>query len=269
MPTAIQKIEQKTDQKIDNCYLITAAAVQATLKFEHFDPVYLTQLPATRQQSNGRATVWFFNISEADQAVLRHYHRGGVAAKFSSDQFLWTGINRTRAVAEYRLSEWMYSQGLPVTEPLGARVQRHGIYYTCDLITRLHPNSKTLAQLLADTTEENVWYETGNAIGKIHQLNIWHSDLNAHNILIDKHNQVKLIDFDRCKRRSGQRWKAQNLDRLRRSLNKLQRQKEIQHVKDSMWQTLLNGYSLSSTRGGSTRGGSTRGGSIKGNNSSR
>ncbi len=180
---------------------------------------------------------------------MRHYHRGGVAAKFSNDQFLWTGINSTRAVAEYRLSEWMYSQGLPVTEPLGARVQRQGIYYTCDLITRLHPNSKTLAQLLADTTKENVWHETGNAIGKIHQLNIWHSDLNAHNILIDEHDQVKLIDFDRCKRRSGERWKAQNLDRLRRSLNKLQRLKEIQHVKDSMWQTLLNGYSLSSTRG--------------------
>lgn len=240
MPAAIQKYNLKTG----DCYLISSDAVLTTLIPEHYDPAYLKQLPETRHQSNGRAKVWFFNITESDQAVLRHYHRGGLAAKIINDQFLWTGINRARAVAEFQLSEWMYDQGLPIPEPLGARVQKYGIYYTCDLITRLHPNSKTLAQLMTDTTDENIWRATGNAIRKIHQFNVWHSDLNANNILIDNHGQVKIIDFDRCKRRSGERWKVQNLERLRRSLDKLYRLSKIQHFEESMWQQLLNGYSL-------------------------
>jgi len=243
MPAVIQKLDQKTGCKSEDCYLITSAAVQSTLKPEHFDPAYLEQLTATRQQSNGRAKVWIFNITEKDQAVLRHYHRGGMIAKITSDQFLWTGIDRTRAVAEYRLTEWMHSQGLPVPEPLCARVQRHGFYYTCDLITRLHPNSRTLAQALSGSPlDENVWYEAGNIIRKIHQVSIYHGDLNAHNILIDDQDQIILIDFDRSRRRPGEHWKLQNLERLRRSLNKLQRLKQIQHFNEPVWQQLLDGY---------------------------
>jgi len=192
MPAAIRKIEQRKGRQSSHCYLITASAVEATLKPEHFDPAYLKQQTATTYQSNGRATVWFFSITESDHAVLRHYHRGGMAAKIVNDQFLWSGIDRTRAVAEFRLTEWMHNQGLPVPEPLCARVQRYGIYYTCDLITRLQPNSQTLGQALSTSPlNEKTWYETGNIIRKLHQVKVWHSDLNAHNILIDNHGQVK------------------------------------------------------------------------------
>lgn len=248
MPAAIKKIDRKVHQLKSDCYFVTAKAVQSKLKPEHFDPAYLKQQASSSSQSNGRAKVWFFDITDTDQAVLRHYHRGGMIAKIAGDRFLWKGINATRAVNEYRLCEMMFAEGLPVPEPLGARVQRHGIFYTCDLITRLHPHSRTLAQIISDTTlKEDLWYETGKTIRQVHQFNVWHSDLNANNILIDNEGQVKLIDFDRCKRRSGEHWKQQNLERLRRSLDKLLRLKQIQYFDDSVWQQLLNGYSRSMT----------------------
>ena len=243
MPAVIQKITKNNGERANDCYLITSAVVQAALKCVHFDPEYLAKQTTTRHQSNGRATTWFFNITESDQAVLRHYHRGGMAAKIADDQFLWTGINRTRAITEYRLCEWMFAQGLPVPEPLGARVKKHGIYYTCDLITRLYPNSQTMAQMLSTTTlNKNICSAAGNSIRRLHQHNIWHSDLNAHNILIDNHGQIKLIDFDRCRRRTGEHWKQKNLKRLKRSLDKLQQLNQIQHFNESMWQQILIGY---------------------------
>lgn len=247
MPAIIKKNDHKAvrtmEQKPDDCFLITSAAVQTTLKPEHFDPAYLKQLTTTAHRNNGRATVWFFNITESDRAVLRHYHRGGMVAKVVNDQFIWTGINRTRAVSEYRLLEWMHTQGLPVPEPLGARVQRHGMFYTCDLITRLYPDSRTMAQTLSSATlDDNIWHDTGYTIAKIHQHNIWHSDLNANNILINDQGQIKLIDFDRCRRRTGERWKQKNLERLERSLNKLTRLNQIQYFDKSKWQLLLDGY---------------------------
>jgi len=244
MPDTIKKLDRKIHQLKGDNYFITSKAMQSKLKPEHFDPAYLQQQSSSRHQSNGRAKVWFFNITESDQAVLRHYHRGGMIAKISDDQFLWKGINATRAVKEYRLCEMMFAQGLPVPEPLGARVQKRGIFYTCDLITRLHPHSKTLAQVISDTRlKEDLWYQTGKTIRQIHQHNVWHSDLNANNILIDNEGQAMLIDFDRCRLRSGERWKQQNLERLRRSLEKLLRLKQIQYFDEPDWQQLLDGYS--------------------------
>ena len=196
---------------------------------------------AINAQTGGRNTVWHITLG-ANEGVLRHYYRGGLAAKISNDRFLWTGINRCRAITEYKLLEFMRDKGLDVPEPIGARVQRYGLYYTCDLITRYIPNSKTFGSLLTHSPQSaELWSATGYAIKAMHNHRIWHSDLNAHNILLTQNNQITLIDFDRCRKRKDTGWEQSNLERLKRSLVKLKRIDNIQYT-DSDWQLLLDAY---------------------------
>ncbi len=242
MPPAIQKNAKS--------FFITSPQLDGVLTHNHFEPTYLSSFESTTTVENGRATVWFFNITPSISAVLRHYYRGGQIAKVSADKFVWHGISRTRAVREYRLLEHMHNLDLPVPEPLGARITRHGVLYSCDLITRQIPDTQTLATIL--TTKQlnsEEWNKVGRTIKKLHQHHIWHSDLNANNILINKNGDVSLIDFDRCRIRAATnfpwihgRWEQRNLERLRRSLRKGVHQSSINHYKESDWQLLIDGY---------------------------
>jgi len=76
-----------------------------------------------------------------------------------------------------------------------------------------------------------------------HHHGVWHADLNANNILIDTETRLYLIDFDRGRlRQPSRQWQQANLDRLKRSLLKLQSHAESFYFAESDWQTLLAGY---------------------------
>ena len=228
-------------QQTDNTYILSSPALSEELISQSFEPDNNANVRAITAQSGGRNTVWHITAGN-HEGILRHYYRGGLAAKLSRDSFLWTGINRCRSVVEYRLLELMQSAGLSVPEPMGARVQRYGFYYTCDLITRYIPNTKTFGNLLThDRQAAELWNATGSAIKALHDNGIWHSDLNAHNILVAADHQVTIIDFDRCKKRNGDSWKQSNLERLKRSLDKLKRVDNINYS-ETDWQLLLDAY---------------------------
>jgi 3-deoxy-D-manno-octulosonic acid kinase len=56
----------------------------------------------------------------------------------------------------------------------------------------------------------------------LHDANVYHADLNAHNILVDDTQKIWLIDFDKSTRRTMTRaLREQSLERLGRSLQKL------------------------------------------------
>ncbi len=225
-----------------NNHLLSSVSLSQPLCSEDFDPDHLQLNEQLISEAEGRGSAWFIKLGR-DQAVLRHYYRGGLAARVTRDRFIWSGHERSRAFAEYRLLEWMLQQGLPVPEPLGARVQRDGAFYTCDLITRAIPETVTLADYLSrDAAAESVWCELGAVVQTMHHLGVWHADLNAKNILLDTAGAVSLIDFDRCRRRKGHSWKADNLARLRRSLDKLVGLGHIKHFKAADWQLLLSAY---------------------------
>ncbi|MGB0866305.1 MAG: 3-deoxy-D-manno-octulosonic acid kinase [Granulosicoccaceae bacterium] len=212
------------------------------LTVDPFDLSELRQSGAILRTADGRGSAWFVRYGDTE-AVLRHYYRGGLAGRVSRDRFVWLGLRRTRAFAEYRLLEWMLKQGLPVPEPLGARVERAGAFYTCDLITRAIPGTQTLAQRLRiSPLEDALWSAVGEAVWRVHASGVWHADLNAKNLLLDEAGDVYLIDFDRCRRRQGKAWQQQNLARLQRSLEKLLRLGEINHYSERCWQLLLSGY---------------------------
>lgn len=223
----------------------------------HFSAAYWQAQHAVEGSSRGRNVAWFVRHQQ-HAMVLRHYYRGGLIGKILGDQFLWQAEQHSRAMQEFTLLQWMVGQGLPVPKPCAARYQRRGLYYCADLIIERIPASQDVATVLQrQPLSAAQWQAVGQAIARLHQAGVYHSDLNCHNILIDQDDKIWLIDFDKCERRAAGRWQIENLARLRRSLRK-EWQKAVLpassadavstqaptnfHWQESDWLALLAGY---------------------------
>ena len=191
---------------------------------DHADMALFTPPPAAAGAMGGRGSAWMFRHGD-DEWVLRHYRRGGLPGRFIRDLYLWTGLEATRAWREWRLLHALYEDGLPVPQPVAARVVRAGFFYRADLITRRIRDAVSVAALLAAGTESDAkripWSEIGRTVRRLHDAGVDHADLNAHNLLVDGAAKVYVIDFDRGMRRPAGTWTGANLARLRRSLQKL------------------------------------------------
>lgn len=235
---------------------------------EHFTEDWWTQRQAVVGRAPGRGESLFLRPAQAgtdsspgdEQWVLRHYRRGGAAARLSEKHYFWLSLARNRAFAECRLLAGLHRRGLPVPAPIGACAWREGplgLYYRAALITRriagaralaalleaapLKPAGPTVAtypepekdpgknreQALAPAPEsspgpdlEETLEACGAMIRRFHRAGLDHVDLNARNILIDNRGGPWLIDLDRCRLRSPGRWQRSNLARLERSLEK-------------------------------------------------
>lgn len=163
----------------------------------------------------------FAVMTPLGRMVIKHYHRGGLVAKLSRDQYFFQGFARSRSAREFALLESMRADGLPVPEPIAARTEKDGITYRCDLITRELPNAVALSELArAGAADVELWRRVGATIQRFHAAGIYHDDLNAQNILISS-GQIYLIDFDRGKRKNPERsWQEANVARLLRSIRK-------------------------------------------------
>lgn len=226
-------------------------AVSSQVDDDWFMPSHWRELGALRMQTGGRGGVALVG-TPAGEGVLRHYRRGGMVARFLGDRYLWTGADRTRSFAEFRLLAAMAREGLPVPEPIAARYRRQGPFYTADLITHRVPSARTLAECLAwGSLDAALAERTGDMIARFHRAGVWHADLNAHNILVAEPG-LYLIDFDRGERRApAEAWRTANLQRLRRSLLKLGAGAEGEAVfEKTVWQPLAQGYAAAFGVGG-------------------
>jgi len=185
-----------------------------------FDPAYWQAQDAVTGQSRGRGVTWFVR-HHGLSLVLRHYWRGGLMGKINPDRFWFHGVESSRAMAEFRLLGQLRELGLPVPRPVAARLQRQGLWYRADLLIEQIPGARDLVHLLREralTPEE--WRAIGQVIWQLHQAGVYHSDLNAHNLLVDETGKVWVIDFDKCGLREPGPWQAEMLARLLRSLRK-------------------------------------------------
>jgi len=229
-------------QRIGNQHFLYDPTMLDTVSADLFDPESWHRAGKVRGEARGRGKALFVAGDQRD-FVLRHYRRGGLISKLFTDHYFWQGLQRTRAWAEWHLLQSMFEQKLPVPKPIAARVIRHGCAYTADLLTLALPNCESLADLLKKNTWTNeILFQVGQTIHRFHQFNIYHADLNAHNILVDQAGRIYILDFDRgCKKQEGL-WKKANLRRLHRSLCKLERTHKSTHFSEERWQTLLQGY---------------------------
>jgi len=231
--------------KKDNRYILYDADCVENPELLGFDADYWASQDAIMGFAEGRGTTFFIQYADKD-CVLRHYRRGGMIARVSLDQYFWTGLRRTRAWREWHLLAQMQEMGLPVPQPVAVQVVRHGMLYSADIMTRRIPHAATLAEeLQRHAQSEDTWQELGKMIRRFHRHGVWHADLNANNVLLNENKQTFLIDFDRGKlRRPAHHWQQANLQRLKRSLLKLQSRADDFYFTASDWQALLKGYSV-------------------------
>lgn len=221
-------------------FILYDAALMRHAHEELFSPRHWSKQGVLRGTAGGRGQTWIVQSGD-DEWVLRHYRRGGLVARFMNDYYLWGGLQQTRPWREWQLLASLYKAGFPVPQPVAAQVVQRGLWYRGDLITRLIPDTRSLASALKESSIESLpWHAIGSCIRRFHDAGIYHADLNAHNILLDSSGKVYLLDFDRGERRTpGVLWQEANLGRLLRSLRKFIASSVIE---STAWNKLLKGY---------------------------
>jgi len=235
-------------------HLIYDEAVSDSILPQWLDSEYWQKTANLQAAHLGRGRAWFIS-SGGQEFVLRHYCRGGLIAHLSRDRYIWQGLDKTRAWREWRLLALLQDYSLPAPQPVAARVNQMGLLYSADLLTVKIKHSQTLSETLQkQILDDAVWTQIGSTIRQFHDKNIYHADLNAHNILLAESKYVYLIDFDKGIVKSGKAWKNSNLSRLRRSLNKLSSLNKLNpldksggqplsfNFSEDNWQGLLAGY---------------------------
>ena len=208
--------------------ILCDAAIARQVGHEWFDPRHWGDA-AQPVGSGGRGGAWFVD-GQFGHAVLRHYLRGGLAARLSRDLHLWRGADRARSFLEFRLLRELRGDGLPVPEPVAACYLRRGAFYRAAILVERLCDVHSLAELAAGNRAP--WQKAGELIARCHRGGLDHVDLNAHNILFDADGQGWVIDLDRCRKRLPETgWRARNLARLERSLLKLRGERPVEDVR--------------------------------------
>lgn len=169
----------------------------------------------------GRGAAWFVQAEFGD-AVLRHYRRGGWAAKISDAQYLWRDESSARSIHEFHFMQALREKNLPVPKPIAAMVLKKGLFYRAAILIERIPNVQSFLECVHQKTESAPWAELGKTIAAFHKAGAQHADLNAQNILLDVDQKIWLIDWDKAKFQTSAEsiWRVDVLNRLQRSLLK-------------------------------------------------
>jgi 3-deoxy-D-manno-octulosonic acid kinase len=203
--------------------------------------------------SGGRGGAWFVEGTSAEggfgPAVLRHYLRGGFAARFSRNRHLWRGAGEIRSFDEFRLLRELLRRRLPVPRPIAAIYWREGLFYRAGILLERLQGVASLADRAAIDGGAAPWKEAGQMIARIHRAGLDHADLNAHNVLFEASGRGWVIDLDRGQLRiPATPWREANLARLQRSLLKLRGARSVVEVEKD-YATLRSAYDALWQRG--------------------
>ena len=237
----ILRVERRSITK-DSSLIVYDADRIVEPDYRLFEPEYWRQQGGLAGAAIGRGSAWFLE-TPFGSAVLRECLRGGFPARINRDRYFFTGWDKTRPVAEFRILEQLSGEGLPVPEPLAALARRRGMFYTGSLLTRKIAGALPLADLMVEKSERpRLWRRTGRCIRRFHDRGVVHADLNARNILVDLEDRIFLIDFDRARIAPGREDAYQrNMKRLKRSFQKLW-PRAIAGRMEPCWQDLMAGY---------------------------
>lgn len=213
---------------------------------KYFDIEYWRAQQALTDVAVGRGNTWYIN-APFGPVVLRHYLRGGWAARVSREHYIFTTVHRSRPFREFHILVDLLGLDLPVPVPVAALCRHKGILSSGALITQTISGAQTLADILPGTGSARAnnavpWAEIGECIRRFHTAGVWHADLNARNIMLDAVQRVYLIDFDHSRLTVGKAINGEgNLNRLKRSLDKLWPASHINDLQPA-WDRLKSGY---------------------------
>ena len=235
-------MKQIKTEKLGNRWVLYVTDQFPEISEDYFSCIRMHEKGLVTGRADGRGETCFYKSGKKTWA-LRHYLRGGLIAKLLTDHYFGIRLKNTRAWREWHLLNDMIELGLPVPVPVAASVVKKGWFYQADLVTEYIGSSNTLADILgSDCIDGTIWINIGQCIRKFHDYSVFHSDLNAKNILLDENQDIYLIDFDQCSFREGEGWKTKNLSRLKRSLEKFKAKQDRFNFEDSNWHDLMAGY---------------------------
>ncbi len=135
--------------------------------------------------------------------VVRHYRRGGMAARFFKDRYVNSGV--ARPVRELIASARARERGVATPEVVAAAIYPVGGWYRADIATRYVAGSRDLAERLFDDDDaerrRSAMRLAGALMRSAHEAGVVHNDLNLKNILIagDGADALAwLLDLDRA-----------------------------------------------------------------------
>jgi 3-deoxy-D-manno-octulosonic acid kinase len=193
-------------------------------------------------RSGGRGNTFFVG-NVARQFVLRHYKRGGLIGRLIRDSYMFSGEDLTRPFMEWRLLDKLAANNMNVPRPAAARFIRRGTFYTADIITVRIPGVMSLSEYIAvEERSEAFWQSVGAAIWKFHEAGVYHADMNAYNVQVDKDGDIWMLDFDKGALRPPGTWQQETLSRLHRSLEKVLGLDPKLYFCKANWEQLLQGY---------------------------
>lgn len=222
--------------------MVYDASHMAAPGIDYFSVDFWRSRQALTGEAIGRGSAWFIE-TPGGEAVLRHYLRGGWAAKLSRQAYFYTGVSRSRPFKEFHLLVELYKRGLPVPRPVAALCHHRGLLSSGAIMTERIAPAQTLADYLGtENMAEGTFSNIGRCIRRFHRAGVWHADLNARNILLDAESRVFLIDFDRARFSPGNAINGEdNLKRLKRSLLKLWPSESVFAVR-SAWSEIEAAY---------------------------
>ncbi|HEY1267260.1 MAG TPA: lipopolysaccharide kinase InaA family protein [Candidatus Binatia bacterium] len=194
----------------------------------------------------GRGALVVLRLDGGD-ALVRRYRHGGALRRLTGDFFLtWP----PRPFRELALTEAARARGVPTVEVLAALIEPvAGLIYRGWLVTRRLEGARDLweaAQSDAPAAKLAHLEAAARAVRAMHRCGIIHRDLNLKNILVRSEGGAArgyIIDFDKSRACPGDipLPRAQNnLDRLKRSLNKLDPKRR--HISAADWELFLRAY---------------------------
>jgi len=153
--------------------------------------------------------------------VKKHYFRKGLMS-FLDDKYITKGIKDTRSYKEFFILNYLFKSGFNTCRPIIGWVTYGHIYYTANLVTEALPSITLMKVLQLNTMKDLYWEKIGIEVRKMHDLGIYHGDLNITNIMIDeKKGNIFILDFDKSHfRKIDESVGKSNLKRLKRSLLK-------------------------------------------------
>ena len=188
----------------------------------------------------GRTSVKMVQISGIGSLVIKYYARGGLIQYIIKRRYLKWG--KTRCQIEYEILNKVRNLGIGAPKPVAYAYQGK-LFYRCWLITKEIKGHQTLAQLSLDAAEQaySVIGQIADQIITLINNRIHHVDLHPGNVLLDSHNQVFLIDFDKAHISTIKKNILQNkyLNRWKRAVTKHQLPEMLNELMQS---NLLKNY---------------------------
>ncbi len=234
----------ETVERTKNAAILYDKAIINQISAERFTPEgwpHAEVLTGPLRSAGRGNTVFVGNIPR--QFVLRHFMRGGLVGKIIRDSYLFSGEDLTRSFLEWRLLDKLAANNLNVPRPAAARFVRRGTFYTADIITVRIPDVVSLAQYITGIDHgEAFWHVVGAAIWKFHEAGVYHADMNAYNVQVDKDGDIWMLDFDKGSLKAPGPWQQETLSRLHRSLEKVVGLDPDIRFRTANWEQLLEGY---------------------------